>query len=187
MGFNEMLEEGLFLFNIFDSYGDGLCCEQGIGYFEIVYGSTIIKNEFLVTSGLQDAKEERVEFGQETKNCLAPTSEPTSNPTFSPTSEPTSNPTFSPTSDPTSDPTIAIFDDTLGVPLCAEGAVQCETLVRSVAGIPGLLNWKNAANEGDPRSLMVRTLLMVVPMVILAHMKMTRALSSFSLSHEIFL
>jgi len=47
--FNEMLEEGLFLFEIFDSYGDGLCCEQGIGYFEIVYGSTIIKNEFRVT------------------------------------------------------------------------------------------------------------------------------------------
>merc|ERR1712176_486068 len=97
-------------------------------------GSTIIKNEFLVTPGLQDAKEERVEFGQETKNCLAPTSEPTSNPTFSPTSDPTSNPTSSPTSSPTSDPTPARFDDTLGVPLCAEETAICETLERSVDG-----------------------------------------------------
>ena len=169
--FNETLEEGLFLFNIFDSYGDGLCCEQGKGYFEIVYGSTIIKNEFLVTSGLQDAKEERVEFGQETKNCLVRnlvflplylvetvivytlTTLLLSHLLQAPTSEPTSNPTFSPTSDPTSDPTIARFDDTLGVPLCAEEAVQCETLVRSVAGIPGLLNWKNAANEGNTPEL----------------------------------
>merc|ERR1712087_752718 len=135
--FNETLEEGLFLFLIFDSYGDGLCCEQGEGYFEIVYGSTNIKKEFLVTSGLQDTKEERVEFGQETKNCLAPTSEPT----------------FNPTSDPTSDPTIARFDDTLGVPLCAEEAVECKTLDRSKEGTPGLLNWKNAANEGDTPEL----------------------------------
>merc|ERR1712207_97912 len=140
--FNEMLEEGLFLFNIFDSYGDGLCCEQGKGYFAIVYGSTIIYNEFRVTSGEQDANEERVEFGQETENCLAPTSEPTSNPTFSPTSDPTSNPTSSPTSSPTSDPTIARFNATLGVPLCAEEAVKCETLI-------GDLEWKNTANQYD--------------------------------------
>merc|ERR1712176_572119 len=133
--FNEVLEEGLFLFEIFDSYGDGLCCEQGIGYFEIVYGSTIIKNEFRVTSGERDATDERVEFGQETENCLAPTSEPTSNPTSSPTSS------------PTSDPTIARFNATLGVPLCAEEAVKCETL------LPGLLEWKNAANQGDTPEL----------------------------------
>jgi len=149
--FNEMLEEGLFLFEIFDSYGDGLCCEQGIGYFEIVYGSTIIKNEFRVTSGEQDANEERVEFGQETENCLAPTSEPTSNPTFSPTSDPTSNPTSSPTSSPTSDPTIARFNATLGVPLCAEEAVKCEAA--SIINGPGLLEWKNAANQGDTPEL----------------------------------
>merc|ERR1712176_977536 len=135
--FNETLEEGLFLFNIFDSYGDGLCCEQGNGYFAIVYGSTIIYNEFRVTSGERDANEERVEFGQETENCLAPTSEPTSSPTFSPTSY----------------PGFARFNATLGVPLCAEEAVKCETLAYFGVDRDGLLEWKNAANEGDTPEL----------------------------------
>jgi len=39
----ECLEFGSYLFSIFDSYGDGLCCDEGSGYYQLSLGSKVVK------------------------------------------------------------------------------------------------------------------------------------------------
>ena len=39
----ECLEFGSYLFSIFDSYGDGLCCDEGSGYYQLSMGSKVVK------------------------------------------------------------------------------------------------------------------------------------------------
>jgi len=95
-----------YTFTILDSYGDGICCSYGEGYYRI-----ICNGDELVASGGSFESEEIRTFttaaGDESPNSSSPTFAPTSSPTFAPTSSPTSAPTFAPTSSPTSAPTFA--------------------------------------------------------------------------------
>ena len=64
--YNKEDKDGFFLFHITDSYGDGLCCEQGDGKYKIEYGSSVIESQFQVIRP-EDKKEENIEFGNKSK------------------------------------------------------------------------------------------------------------------------
>ena len=64
--YNKEGKDGFFLFRITDSYGDGLCCEQGDGKYKVGYGSTVIESQFKVIRP-DDKEVEEIEFGNEGK------------------------------------------------------------------------------------------------------------------------
>merc|ERR1712176_573512 len=64
--YNKENKDGWFLFRIADSYGDGLCCEQGDGKYKIEYRSTVIESQFQVMRP-EDKKVENIEFGNKSK------------------------------------------------------------------------------------------------------------------------
>jgi len=94
-----------YVFTITDSYGDGICCDNGIGSYEVNFDNEQIKNggDFYFIESSQS-------FGS---GCPSPTTAPmttaptTSSRTLSPTSKPTPTPTSLPTISPTKSPTIS--------------------------------------------------------------------------------
>jgi hypothetical protein len=81
-----------YIFEINDSYGDGLCCSYGRGSYVVEYGGQVVQ------SGASFSSSETVRVG-----CDNPS--PTPNPTPAPTPMPTRRPTPSPTRRPTPGPT----------------------------------------------------------------------------------
>ena len=65
--YNKEVKDGLFLFHITDSYGDGLCCEQGDGKYKIEYGSTVVIESQFQVMRPEVKKEEEIEFGNKSK------------------------------------------------------------------------------------------------------------------------
>ncbi|GFH56169.1 hypothetical protein CTEN210_12645 [Chaetoceros tenuissimus] len=96
---NIVLGDGYYTFSIYDSYGDGICCQFGSGSYTLQVGST-----FEVTGGEFDSIESTT-FG--ICNNVSPTAAPTNAPTVAPTKSPTPNPTVSPTNSPSSAPSNA--------------------------------------------------------------------------------
>ena len=101
------LEEGSYDFNIYDVYGDGICCEWGEGSYQLAFGDNI------VASGGAFGKEETKEFSTP---VVAPTTESptkppqTSKPSASPQTTPqtTNKPSLPPqTKAPVTDPVTA--------------------------------------------------------------------------------
>ena len=60
--FEDEVKDGLFLFKITDSYGDGLCCQQEEGYYDIIFESYQD-----ITSKFEQKSEEDQEFGDDSK------------------------------------------------------------------------------------------------------------------------
>ncbi|CAB9528479.1 endonuclease I [Seminavis robusta] len=80
--------EQCYTFTIYDSAGDGLCCDHGIGYYELIaYNETTIVN-----SSFRDARMEYKHFGSDYCTNLPITSAPTLPTTDMPTSKPTTTP-----------------------------------------------------------------------------------------------
>ena len=107
----QCLPTGQYQFTINDSFGDGICCNFGLGSY------TIVVDGIVIAAGGTFPRSDTKTFGTCVSNppptvssasptTSKPTSTPTSVPTFIPTSQPTtSDPTFIPTSKPTSMPT----------------------------------------------------------------------------------
>jgi hypothetical protein len=113
-----------YVFAIYDSYGDGICCAYGVGKFEL-----------LLDGGLSIHKATRANFKNKKKHTFTATPPPTATPTASPTAAPTAGPTATPvptTAAPTAAPTTAaptVFPTTLA-PTAASllSAKTCEDL-----------------------------------------------------------
>ncbi|KAJ1462098.1 hypothetical protein M885DRAFT_456708 [Pelagophyceae sp. CCMP2097] len=85
-----------YTFTIDDSYGDGVCCSQGPGSYEIDLDGVFIAR------GDQFKYKQTHPFTTPSRPTAAPT---TATPTVSPTLKPTPTPTLSPTPQPTRPPT----------------------------------------------------------------------------------
>ena len=83
-----------YTFTIYDSFGDGICCGLGNGYYKVT-----VEGNILAIGGYF------IEYSEPTSLCQEPT--PTASPTASPTAAPTQAPTASPTTSPTAAPTQA--------------------------------------------------------------------------------
>lgn len=99
-------------FEMLDSYGDGMCCENGNGYFKVEYnGVQELSDESFLDGGSRSGA-----FG-----CGGSNPSPTNNPTTPPVSSPTSSPTFptvtAPTISPTSSPISAPA-------VCGDGVIE---------------------------------------------------------------
>jgi len=88
-----------FEFKITDTYGDGICCSQGPGYYKFY------------TPGELIAEGGEFDYSETVTYCDtidSPTVSPTKTPTRSPTTSPTLSPTGSPTTAPTLSPTLPL-------------------------------------------------------------------------------
>jgi hypothetical protein len=96
------LENGCYTFTIEDSWGDGICCGYGEGYFK----GFVYENEVFDGGDFDDSDTRNFcAIDQCTGTTPAPTVPPTPSPTLSPTPAPTSLPTPAPTVPPTPSPT----------------------------------------------------------------------------------
>jgi hypothetical protein len=95
------LPDAKYKFEIEDTYGDGICCNYGNGYYRGVLDGVE------VFSGGEFTISKSHEFGSCEQSPPPPTSPPTSPPTKAPTPAPSKAPTKAPTPAPTSPPTIA--------------------------------------------------------------------------------
>jgi len=94
---------GNYEFRIYDSYGDGICCSYGNGYYKLLLDDKVLKeggsfgsSEFTPFEIIQN----------DSSPTKAPTTlPPTSSPTNAPTLPPTPNPTIKVTTSPTKAPT----------------------------------------------------------------------------------
>jgi hypothetical protein len=104
-------------FTIFDSYGDGICCFEGDGYYKVLYN-----NQLLLKGGDFGGSQSSALFGngcptESPVPSLTPslTVEPSSNPTLSlkPSDEPSWSPTTSsiPTSSPDQNTNLIVKDE----------------------------------------------------------------------------
>jgi len=97
---------GNYEFKIYDSYGDGICCSYGSGYYKLSLDDEVLKE-----GGSFGSLDEY--FFEITQNNIPPTLAPISptnvpttlNPTINPTKVPILPPTLNPTNAPTSPPT----------------------------------------------------------------------------------
>merc|ERR1719221_1631893 len=165
--YNDVTPNGSFMFRINDAFGDGLCCNYGIGSYTILVDTDIVfQSDFKGTNGVpESARHEIALFGSAdlcgpsasptlnptSKPTVPPTDKPTNRPTEVPTSKPTNLPTQAPTfpvtNKPTNNPTFenspkASYSVSLGVPACgkfASALASCTTLGT------GLLNSKTGA------------------------------------------
>merc|ERR1712038_71410 len=80
---SECLSEGCYVFEITDSFGDGICCNYGSGSFSVTRDGTEIY------SGGSFTNSDSVSFCSEEPT---PTSAPTASPSASPTASPTASP-----------------------------------------------------------------------------------------------
>jgi len=106
---SQCLSAGCYTFTINDSFGDGICCSFGEGY----YIGSIHGREEKFSGGDFNVREVHHFCGEDVcasnptfSPSFTPSSYPTSNPTFNPSLNPTSSPSSSPSSDPGSNPTI---------------------------------------------------------------------------------
>ncbi|KAL7531124.1 hypothetical protein ACHAXR_005221, partial [Thalassiosira sp. AJA248-18] len=90
------IPEGRYIFQINDSWGDGICCAYSQGSYSVKYDGNV------VASGGQFGSSQNTTFGL---SSCDPTKKPTLSPTNYPTTSPTKLPTKEPTSEPTNDPT----------------------------------------------------------------------------------
>merc|ERR1712048_204474 len=88
-----------YTFVITDSYGDGICCSYGEGFYKYTVDLTSISHE----GGEFDANEE-TEFVVNSSPTSPPVTNPTSPPVTTPTSPPVTTPTSPPVTNPTSPP-----------------------------------------------------------------------------------
>jgi cell division septation protein DedD len=132
-----------YIFTINDTYGDGICCSYGIGYYSIEYegmtGSAITGGSF------QDTQSHAIDIGSCT---VSTTSRPSAAPTLKPSKPPTMNPTQTPTKSPVSSPPTAInlesnfcVDDSTFIFKLDDGSTQnCSWLQRNVIEIEKYCN-----------------------------------------------
>jgi hypothetical protein len=105
---SQCLSVGCYTYTIYDSWGDGICCGYGEGYYSLtLYGRLLEK-----LGGDFNSQESHSFCGVDfCSGTPGPTPEPSSTPTSVPTSAPTSPPTPTstpvPTATPTSSPTSA--------------------------------------------------------------------------------
>ncbi len=130
-------------FRVNDSYGDGLCCSQGEGYYRVT-------NECggeLVHGGNKDEnfKERKHAF---TAKCSSnptppePTNKPTNKPTKMPTPKPTNAPIAKPTKSPTKSPT---------PPPPLSGSCEQYTVEIKTDGYPGDNSWYINDSSGNTK------------------------------------
>jgi len=86
------LDSGDYTFKITDSFGDGMCCTYGEGFYKLILEGTVIKE------GGEFASEEEFAF---TVAAPSPVVTPTSPPVAPPTSPPVAPPTSPPVAPPT--------------------------------------------------------------------------------------
>jgi len=99
---SECLSKGCYVFEITDSFGDGICCAYGEGSF------SVIRDGIVIFSGGEFTDKTSVNF------CVAQstsTSEPSESPTASPLASPSASPTKSITESPVKLPTAEPLDD----------------------------------------------------------------------------
>lgn len=120
------LPSSQYTLTIEDTYGDGICCGQGAGSYEITF------NDEVVAAGGQFKKNESKTWGS--CSSIPNTPSPTSSPTVSPTKSPTSSPTVSPTtSSPTASPSMSPSSSPISQPSSQPSAsptaspTSCET------------------------------------------------------------
>lgn len=92
---NECLSSGCYVFTIFDSWGDGICCGYGQGLYSLFVDGELIK------SGGDFGQSEATSF------CAIPSSSPTVELSSAPSSSPSSVPTAMSSSAPSSSPSSA--------------------------------------------------------------------------------
>ena len=83
-----MLPKSKYTLEIEDAYGDGICCGQGNGSFQVLF------NDEVVASGAKFGKTDSQTWGScdgasDTPDAPAPTASPTASPTNSPSAAPT--------------------------------------------------------------------------------------------------
>jgi len=97
---------GNYEFKIYDSYGDGMCCSYGSGYYKLSLDDELLKEGGSFGSSDEYLFEITQNNTPPTLAPISPTNAPTTlNPTINPTKVPISPPTINPTNAPTSPPT----------------------------------------------------------------------------------
>ena len=94
------LSPGIYRFNIFDKFKDGMCCNYGEGKYEVYIDGL---KRFSSPSGNRNWAKRGHSFTIFGSDKATPM--PTRNPTRKPTRKPTRNPTMAPTSSPSKQPT----------------------------------------------------------------------------------
>lgn len=107
------IKDGCYRFTIFDDSGDGICCDNGVGYYEIYI------NDELIHEGGEFTFEETTFFGNEStynQSPCQPNKGPSSStkysqiPSHNPSTSPTKLPTMLPTTDESSIPSNAVLN-----------------------------------------------------------------------------
>merc|ERR1712003_587196 len=112
-----------YLFTMKDTYGDGMCCSEGEGYYTLTVEGSVIEN------GGEFSTDESTEFsGGCLQSTVAPVSSSTS-PSVAPVVSPTPSPTeVSPTPSPTSEQGTCIECSNDVTPKMPQNGKTCEDL-----------------------------------------------------------
>jgi len=149
------LEEGSYDFNIYDVYGDGICCGWGEGSYQLAFG------EVIVASGGAFGKEETKEFSTpvaapttETPTKPSQSTKPTASPQTTPqtTDKPSLPPqTRAPVTDPvTVNPTVGLTTQRPTTSLQQAGEEDTEEVSRPVEPIPDEKDEEKEEDETCP-------------------------------------
>jgi len=137
-------------FTIHDNYGDGLCCQQGDGYYMVIDDSGTIaaegdekfsSNEHVFAVGPDPNPGPTGAPMDQPDTNSNPTLTPSSAPTRSPTADPTAAPTRSPTADPTAAPAPIIDDSQTGDSDVPSGGCEDYTVAITTDDYPGDNSW----------------------------------------------
>ncbi|KAL3930555.1 MAG: hypothetical protein SGBAC_011711 [Bacillariaceae sp.] len=94
----ECLPAGTYTFTITDSFGDGICCQYGPGWYQLWFDDLIIHS-----SDGKFGEHETITF---TESGVMPSSEPTMAPSTGPSTRPSPTPTKTPTDSPSIAPSL---------------------------------------------------------------------------------
>jgi uncharacterized cupin superfamily protein len=98
------IDVGEYIFTIYDTYGDGICCSYGEGWYSLKVGDDEV---MLQNGGLFDNRQRTSFDVQASDPSTLDSPSPTISPSVSPTSSPSDMPTISPSVSPSSSPSDA--------------------------------------------------------------------------------
>jgi hypothetical protein len=110
---NVCLDDGVYTFTIYDSYGDGICCRYGLGSYSILFNGVPValdNLDFTSSSESTSFGEEKTSSKPSRVPSVWPSVEPSTSvlPTSPPTMFPSDRPSTSPSPAPTDPPTTTL-------------------------------------------------------------------------------